>query len=210
MSRQEILFRAALTRFVLGAAALVLLPLLYPEIRESRWVFGVYLGLAAIEQVLIRKQIGGMVRSLGAGIVDVAMISFLVHALGSATTIFASLYLFAGALNAMVVGRRVGVALGVLNAFAFASIVWAEHFGLLLFAPDNPEVALLGPPSFGLALAVSVLMTIFLVTSTTVVGLLVTQLHSRERELLLANVQLAELSQQDPLTLLYNRRYLFS
>ncbi len=210
MSRQEILFRAALTRFVLGAAALVLVPLLYPEMREARWVFGLYLAMAAVEQVLIRQQIGGMIRSLGAGFVDMAIISFLVHALGSATTIFASLYLFAGFLNAMVVGRRVGVALSVLNAIAFAAIVWAEHFHLLAFAPDNPEVALLGPPSFGLALAVSILMAIFLVSSTTIVGMLVTQLHSRERELLVANAQLANLSVQDPLTLLYNRRYLYS
>src|SRR4051794_26396284 len=111
MTRHDLLFRAALSRFVLGTAALVLLPFLYPLGAGNWWVFASYLGVAAIEQVLIRNRIGGNMRALLAGFFDVALITFIVHRLGSVATMISSFYFFAGVLNAMVVGMRVAVAL---------------------------------------------------------------------------------------------------
>lgn len=210
MTRHDVLFRAALSRFVLGAAALVLLPVLYPRSAGSWWVFVAYLLIAAIEQVLIRRDVGGQLRSFVAGLFDVAIMSFLVHRLGSVATIVSSFYFFAGVLNAMVVGLRVGVILAAINAVAYSTIVWCEHLGVLAFAPDVPEIARFGAPTTGQALVSSFMVTVFLLTSTTIVGLLVSQLRGRERELVRANDQLAELSQRDPLSNLYNRRYLFS
>lgn len=210
MTQQDILFRAALSRFVLGTAALLLLPILYPRSAHYWWVFAGYLGIAAIEQVLIRRGIGGSVRAFIAGLFDVAVITFIVHRLGSVATMTSSFYFFAGALNAMVVGLRVGVALGIVNAASYSTIVWLEHYGVLPFAPDAPHIALIGPPSVAQAVTASIMIAVFLLALTTIVGYLVNQLRGRERELLRANDRLNELSQRDPLTNLYNRRYLYA
>src|SRR5262249_10125157 len=45
--------------------------------------------------------------------------------------------------------------------------------------------------------------------STSIVALLVRQVRRREQELVEANARLEDLSQRDPLTELYNRRYLY-
>ncbi len=210
MTQQDILFRAALSRFVLGTASLVLLPILYPRSAQYWWVFAGYLGVAAIEQILIRRNIGGSLRAFVAGLFDVAVITFIVHRLGSVATIVSSFYFFAGVLNAMVVGFRVGVALAVVNAASYSTLVWLEHFGVMPFAPDAPHIALIGAPSVAQAMTASLMITVFLLASTTMVGYLVNQLRGRERELERANDQLNELSQRDPLTNLYNRRYLYA
>src|ERR1700678_2050600 len=63
LTRDELVFRAGLTRFFLGTISLIVLPLLYPSARQYLWVYAAYLGFAAIEQVLIRKRIGGAARS---------------------------------------------------------------------------------------------------------------------------------------------------
>src|SRR5579883_1139661 len=166
MTRDEVVFRAGLSRFVLGAGAMTLLPLLYPRTRGLLWVYVLYLGVAAVEQVLIRKQVGGQARTLLAGLVDVAFISFLCHRLGSVGTIVSSFYFFAGVLNAMVVGLRVGVVLAICNAVAYAAVVWMEHFQWLPFAPDAPDVARLGAPSFQQAVTASAMVTVFMTAST--------------------------------------------
>ena len=79
----------------------------------------------------------------------------------------------------------------------------------LPFAPDVPRLAALGPPLLGEALAASTFVTVLVLCATTVVSLLVVALDRRERQLVEANALLEELSQHDPLTELYNRRYLF-
>jgi diguanylate cyclase (GGDEF)-like protein len=204
------IFRAALSRFAIGVALLVLLPALYPLTARSSWVFLAYLSVAAIEQILIRQRIGGDVRSLVAGIVDVAIITFVVHRLGSVGTVVAAFYFLVCVINVLVVGLRVGIALGALNAVAYASVVWAERFGVLPFAPDAPDVARMGAPTSAQAFLATFLITILIVASTATVGLLVLQLRGRERELVEANDLLAELSLRDPLTNLSNRRHLFA
>ena len=209
LSKDELVFRAALTRFVLGLVALAVLPLLYPSARQFLWVYAAYIGFAAIEQVLIRKAIGGGVRSLVAGLVDLAVLTFTVHRLGSVATVMASVYFVAGVLNALVVGLRVGVILAALNAVAYAAVVCAEQAGLLPYAPDVPEISRLGVPSATLAGLAIVLVTVLLVSSTAIVGLLVRAVRRREEALTRANEQLVVLSERDPLTNLYNRRRLF-
>jgi diguanylate cyclase (GGDEF)-like protein len=207
---KHVVFRAALSRFVLGSGFLALVPLFYPRAIGSWWVYAMYLGVAAIEQILIRNDIGGDVRSFVAGVFDAALITFVVHRLGSSATIFASFYFLACAMNVMVVGVRVGMAIAAFNAVAYGAVVWCEHFGVLAFAPDAPEIAVIGPPTAGQAFSSTALIALSIAATTTVVSLLANQLQARQRELVLANDQLAELSQRDPLTNLANRRHLFA
>src|SRR5579859_4112354 len=65
MTRDELRFRAAFSRFGVGLLALVLLPTFYPLTRPHAWVWASYLAVAAVEQVLIRKRIGGRGREIG-------------------------------------------------------------------------------------------------------------------------------------------------
>jgi diguanylate cyclase (GGDEF)-like protein len=209
MTRQELVFRAALTRFALGVFAVALMPVLYPATASSRWFYAAYMGVAAVEQVLIRKQIGGMARSFLAGLIDLVVVTYTVHRLGSVATTLACFYFFASKANALVVGLRVGATLSLLNGVAYGAVVWAEHTRVLPFAPDVPDVARYGPPTTEQALTAIFLISMLMVCSTAVVGLLVHALRQREASLLLANEKLVVLSQRDPLTGLYNRRYLF-
>jgi diguanylate cyclase (GGDEF)-like protein len=210
ITHPQLTFRAGLARLFLGGPALVLLPLLFPRTRPHIWVLAVYLVVAGIEQVLIARGFAGRKRSFVAGLVDLFVLTYLIHLIGSTTSVFAAMYFLVGILNVLVVGLRVGVGLAVLNAVAYDSTVWAEWSGRLSFAPDGPDLTRGIPPTFEAALAATSLVTVLLVASTTVVGMLVHAVRKHERELMAANTRLDDLSQRDPLTGLFNRRQLFA
>jgi diguanylate cyclase (GGDEF)-like protein len=210
MTGDELKFRAALSRFAVGVIALALLPTFYPRTRAHMWVWGAYLAIATLEQVLIRKHIGGGVRAIVSGLVDIAALTYTVHGLGSVVTPMASLYLFAGVANALVTNLRVAWTLSVAGPLAYDVVVWAEHVGWLAFAPDAPDVQSLGPPAFERTLMASLFVTVFVPASTAIVSALVRAVQRREAALVLANERLEQLSQLDPLTNLYNRRHLFA
>jgi diguanylate cyclase (GGDEF)-like protein len=209
MGRKDLIFRTGLSRLGLGAAAILLLPLVYPATADNRWVYAGYLALAALEQALIWRGTGGRARSFLAGLIDLAVVTFTVHRLGSTMTMVVSLYFLAGAFNALVVGARVAMALTLLHGAAYSALVWAEWARVLPFAPDVPALSALGPPSTAEAIGATVLALIVIVGPTAVVVMLVEALSSREAQLLGANTQLAEQGRRDPLTGLYNRRHLF-
>jgi diguanylate cyclase (GGDEF)-like protein len=122
----------------------------------------------------------------------------------------ASLYMFAGVANALVVRVRVAYALTLLGPLAYDAVVWAEWAGWLPFAPDVPKLAAMGPPSLEQTLMASLFVTVFVPASTAIVAALVKAVQRREDLLVAANARLEELSQLDPLTNLYNRRHLFA
>jgi diguanylate cyclase (GGDEF)-like protein len=210
MTRDELKFRAALSRFAVGLIALVLLPTFYPKTREHMWLWIAYLAVAALEQVLIRKHIGGRVRAVLSGFVDIALLTYTVHGLGSSVTPMSSLYLFAGVANALVTNLRVAWTLSIAGPLAFDAVVWAEHWGWLPFAPDAPQLQALGPPTLEHTLMASLFVTVFVPASTAIVTALVRAVQRREAALVVANARLEQLSQLDPLTNLYNRRHLFA
>jgi diguanylate cyclase (GGDEF)-like protein len=193
-----------------GLIALVLLPTFYPKTRAHMWIWALYLAVAGLEQVLIRKHIGGRVRAVLSGFVDIALLTYTVHGLGSSVTPMASLYLFAGVANALVTNVRVAWTLAVAGPLAFDAVVWAEHWGWLAFAPDAPQVQALGPPTLEHTLMASLFITVFVPASTAIVTALVRAVQKREAALVVANQRLEQLSQLDPLTNLYNRRHLFA
>jgi diguanylate cyclase (GGDEF)-like protein len=210
MTRDELKFRAALSRFAVALTALALLPTFYPRTRAHIWIWFVYLVVAAVEQVLIRKNIGSALRPVVSGLVDLAVLTYTVHGLGSVVTPMASLYLFAGVANALVTSPRVAWTLALAGPLAYDAVVWAEHAGWLEFAPDAPEFAGLGPPSLAYTLMATIFVTVFVPASTAIVTALVKAVQRREADLVVANERLEHLSQLDPLTNLYNRRHLFA
>jgi len=210
MTGDDLKFRAALSRFAVGLIALSLLPTFYPGTRPHIWIWFVYLGVAGLEQMLIRKGIGGRARAILSGFVDLAVLTYTVHGLGSVVTPMVSIYLFAGVANALVTSKRVAWTLAIAGPLAFDAVVWAEHEGWLAFAPDVPSLAALGPPSLAHTLMAVLFVTMFVPASTAIVVALVGALQKREAALVVANERLEHLSQMDPLTNLFNRRYLFS
>ncbi len=210
MSRDELKFRAALSRFAVALVAFALLPTFYPRTRAYIWLWGAYVAVAAVEQVLIRKRIGGKVRPVVSGLVDLAMLTFWVHTLGSTVSPMVSLYLFAGVANALVANPGVAWTLAVAGPLAYDVLLVAEHQGWLAYAPGAPGIAALGPPPVQDLFVAATFVTIFVPACTAIVTALVRALERREAALVLANERLEQLSQLDPLTNLYNRRHLFA
>ena len=207
--RDRLQLAAAWSPVVLGGVALVLMPLVYPGLGAYRWVFGVYVGLSLLGQLFIWKGIGGMPRAVLGGVVDMAVLTFLVHRIGSTATMMVSVYFFAAILNTLVVGRRVGVSLALCGAALYSMVVVAEANGWIPYGPDSPSFAGNAPSRVEAAVTTGLLSTL-LVLSAAVVGLLVSRIRTREAELLAANTKLEELSLRDPLTQLFNRRHLMA
>jgi len=198
----RLVFFAALSRFAVAGIALLLLSVLGEETRRSAWVLWIYLGYAAIEQVLIRYDVGGRWRSAIAGLCDGAIVTYFVHRLGSTSGGMSSLYVLAAVLNTLVIGRRVAFFLAGAYGLAFNAIVWLEYTRRLAYAPDIPELAALGRPPLHSCIVATFIILVTLGASVSVVGALVRALDRHE-------LRLEELSQRDPLTGLANRRHAF-
>jgi len=209
MRKHRLVFFAALSRFAVGGIALALLATLGQETRRTIGALGLYLAYAVIEQVLIRYDVGGRARSIVAGLVDGAIITYFAHELGSTAGPMCSLYVVAVVLNTLVIGRRVAIVLASTYAVAYSALVWLELRGDLSFAPAIPELAAIGRPPFHSCVIATFITTAALGASVAVVSALVRALDRRERELTSANTRLEELSQRDPLTGLANRRFVF-
>ncbi len=201
-------FAAASTRFVLAVAALLVLPAFLPRLYAHGWVFGGYFVLAAIFQWMISRGIGGSVRSVGSGLVDIALVTFIVHRVGSVATMLVAAYFFAAVINTLVVGRREGLLLAAAGALAYGGVCFFEALGVLPYAPDALSwIRPVRPTALEYA-GGALLMGIMQVAAALLVGRLVAQNEARAAMLEEANRRLRELAVRDPLTLLFNRRHL--
>ena len=195
---------------MLAACGIWLVPLLYPPMAAHRWVFIAYAGVAIVEQFLIWRDIAKRWRPVLGGILDMALLTFIVQRVGSSRTVMVALYFVAAIVNSLVVTPRMGVLVSSIGAAMYSAVVMMEVRGVLPFAPDGPSWMQSGRPSPIDGFLQAVLVTTLLMFGTAIVATLIGKINQRETELVIANERLGELSRQDPLTKLWNRRHILS
>lgn len=210
MNSNKLAFGTAWVRFLLAACGIWLVPMLYPAMASHRWVFVAYAGVAVVAQFLIWRDIGGRWRPFLGGILDMALLTFIVQRVGSAHTTIVALYFVAGIVNSLVVTPRMGLLLSSIGAAMYSSVVIMEVRGVLPFAPDGPVWSQAQRPDALEGFLQAFMVTVLLVFGTAIVATLVQKINQRENQLVVANERLAELSRQDPLTKLWNRRHILS
>ncbi len=208
MPPNRLAFGAALVRLALAFFAIAILPTVYPPMAAHRWLFAAYGAIAALQQFLIWKNIGGQWRVLLGGILDMALITFVVQRAGTARTMLVALYFVVGIINSLVSGPKMGVILSVVGSVMFAGVVGFEVIGALPYAPDGPEWAHAHAPTAASGGILVGVVALLLMLTTSIVAMLVTRVIDRETQLLEVNERLAELTRKDPLTKLFNRRYI--
>ncbi|MBW2551535.1 MAG: diguanylate cyclase, partial [Deltaproteobacteria bacterium] len=125
-------------------------------------------------------------------------------------TVIVALYFVLGIVNSLVVTPRMGVLLSSIGAAMYSTVVIMEVRGALPFAPDGPLWLQSQPPDAMEGFLQAFLVTVLLMFGTAIVATLLQKINQRENQLLVANERLAELSRQDPLTKLWNRRHILS
>ena len=158
-----------------------------------RWVFVAYAGVAMVEQFLIWRDIAGRWRPILGGILDMALLTFIVQRIGSSRTMIVALYFVAGIVNSLVVTPRLGVLLSSIGAAMYSSVVIMEVRGVLPFAPDGPEWLQSRAPTAAEGFLQAFLVTILLMFGTAIVATLIQKINQRENQLVVANERLAEL-----------------
>jgi GGDEF domain-containing protein len=175
-----------------------------------RWVFIAYAAVAIVEQFLIWRDIAGPWRPFLGGILDMALLTFIVQRIGSSRTVIVALYFVAGIVNSLVVTPRMGVLLSSIGAAMYSSVVIMEVRGALPFAPDGPAWLQAHRPDALEGFLQAFMVTVLLMFCTAIVATLIQKINQRGNQLVVANERLAELSRQDPLTKLWNRRHILS
>ncbi|HEX3597625.1 MAG TPA: GGDEF domain-containing protein [Polyangiaceae bacterium] len=193
-------------RVALGVFLAVGLPFLAPSVARFFWVFVAYVVAAVALHMAIRRRAGGVFRVLLGGVLDVAITTFLVHRLGSQGTPLLGSYLLLGMFVALVAPAWTARALGALGVVSFGAVSFAEALHVISYAPDAREAAAYVPTLLGAARA-TVFLAVLVSVSTWVSERMARALRRRERQLRFANARLEQLSQRDPLTQLYNRRF---
>jgi len=195
--------RAGFLRVGFAIAALAFSDGVFPGLRSAQLVFAAYLAVSLIFQAMISKGFAASdTRSLAMGCVDVACLSYVVYLHGPASSVMPFMYLLIPVVNAASSSSRSRVAmrLAALGSGAYGALVLAVAFHWLPYAPAGP-VATLGTPSFAHLLSSALLVMFSVLSSTSIV---LRQMLALDR----MNKRLAELSNLDELTGLFNRRHL--
>jgi diguanylate cyclase len=201
-------FAAGLSRVVLILAALTIFPLLYPSVVELRTIFLGYLGVALVGQIFIYLRWGGWARPFVGGLADFALVTLILHQVGSASSFLVTIYTFGAVVNTLVVGKRMGFALSVIAMLMYGTVLTLESFEVIAYAPGAPHWISQTPPGPGSLVPLIALTGFMTVVPSMIVGGLVARIRAEERELERANLRLTDLSIRDPLTGVFNRRYL--
>lgn len=198
--QRRINFRAGWVRLVIGGLGLTVLPLATPKIAAHSWLLAIYVVVAGLQQLLIWRNLGGSLRAVLGGMVDLAVFTFFAHRLGLLTPTLLMLYVLIAVLYTLANGPRVAQILAVFASVLFVGVAIAEARGALPHAPDAPPWAPRAP-HVNNYVATAVAFPIFMLLSVALVGRLLTEIKRREDEL-------EVLSKRDALTTLANRRHL--
>jgi diguanylate cyclase (GGDEF)-like protein len=198
--------RAGSLRIALGIFSVCTLPLLFPSSVRFLPVFLAYLAAAVGFQLAIRRRVGGDYRVLLGGLIDIAFITFLVYRLGTASTPLVGAYLLTGMFNALVASSWAARLVSAMGLVTYGIVSYAEAIHVLPYAPEFPELAVF-TPTVRSAVRDTLLLGALIAVSTFVSDRIAMVLRRREHELREMNSRLEDLSQRDPLTQLFNRRY---
>jgi len=167
-----------------------------------RAVYVGYLLIAlAFQWAIARKLYLGFPRALVMGVVDMLFLCFTVHLLGSVSTVLPLIYVATPVLYATTTTRRrLSMILAGVGVAGYALLVALELVGALPYAPAAPGVA---QPEAAFAVMSVVMVSLCAFATAALTSHLIAQLET-------VNARLSELSQQDELTGLYNRRYVMA
>jgi diguanylate cyclase (GGDEF)-like protein len=170
-----------------------------PELGEWRSLLLGYVALALLFQwLIVARKLRTFTRVIGMGIVDVSLVSVLVHRLGTVTSVLPIAYVAVPVLYATTTPRRrVPVTLALVGVGQYLVLVVLELAGHLPYAPGVPGTV---EPTIALRLASLALVALCSAGCAVLSSQLINALQA-------ANARLRDLSQQDELTGLYNRRY---
>jgi diguanylate cyclase (GGDEF)-like protein len=207
VDNQEENLRASSVRVSLSLFALAAQPIFFPRMTTFLWVLIAYVVGALVFHLAIRRGFGGTARIVAGGVMDTAFISFIAHRIGSQSTPLPTAYVLSGMFNALVVApvwaARFIAGMGIAG---YALVCYAEAYRFFDYAPDSTNGTVFQPTVASATQAV-LYMTAFIIASTWVSERIAAVLRRRHEELQSANAQLELLSQRDPLTQLYNRRF---
>jgi len=173
-----------------------------PELSTWRALLLGYLALSLLFQwLIVARKLRTFTRVIAMGVVDMTLVSVLVHRLGTATSVLPIAYVAVPVLYATTTPRRrVPVALALVGVGQYLVLIALELAGHLPYAPGVPESA---EPALALRLASLTLVVLCSGGCAVLSSQLINALQA-------ANARLRDLSQHDELTGLYNRRYVMA
>ncbi|HMI89831.1 MAG TPA: GGDEF domain-containing protein, partial [Polyangiales bacterium] len=173
-----------------------------PELSTWRTLLLGYLALSLLCQwLIVTSTLRSFARVIAMGVIDMSLVSVLVHRLGTSTSVLPIAYVAVPVLYATTTPRRrVPITLAAVGVGQYLVLVALELAGRLAYAPGVPGTA---EPALALRLTSLTLVVLCSIGCAVLSSQLINALQA-------ANARLRDLSQQDELTGLYNRRYVMA
>lgn len=197
--------RAGLVRIAFAVAAVLFADSVCPgRISVLALSLSYFVAALGFQFVIRQGWAQGQLRSLAMGIVDIGFLSYPVYLLGPTTSVLPFGYVLIPVVNAAASSSRsrIAMVLAICGSLAYTQLLLWTGLGALPHAPARSDMlGALPAPSQLVASGTLVVMSVLLTTH-----IVLRQMNALDR----MNRQLADLSELDDLTGLYNRRTLFA